>query len=275
MTKEEIQSRVDKLNKWYHKIQLPFGIITPGEPYDDQWNHTREQRKALDYSGKRVLDIASFDGMWAFEAESLGASIVIATDCQWHNYPNMLLCRGVLNSNVIPFYNVPPSKLVSRLDVYFSGSRTAWGRPGIQGDNRFDIVQHLGVFYHLLDPLVSLLQCRAVIKDGGKLLFETACAMNSEETTLLFNDIVGTEGRIFKDSTTWWAPTIPCMLQLLKTALFNPLSFTVLASPDAKIGRLCAVCDAIPISSANQKLVSEFQNTYRTPGLEVTEPRLT
>lgn len=46
----------------------------------------RQSRGYIQYGGKRVLDIASFDGMWAFEAEELGVSIVITTDCYYTTF---------------------------------------------------------------------------------------------------------------------------------------------------------------------------------------------
>lgn len=33
--------------------------------------------------------------------------------------------------------------------------------------NPYDIVQHLGLLYHVRDPLWTLSQCRSVVKTGG------------------------------------------------------------------------------------------------------------
>ena len=62
---------------WYHTIRLAEGITTPG------WFDTRAVAARLPWpalSGKRCLDIGTFDGFWAFEMERRGASEVIAVD---------------------------------------------------------------------------------------------------------------------------------------------------------------------------------------------------
>lgn len=72
-TNQEINEIKRKLKKefsyWYHKIDLGYGITTPGFDYDTLWDNIRRVRKKINYKNKTVLDIASFDGMWAFEAE--------------------------------------------------------------------------------------------------------------------------------------------------------------------------------------------------------------
>ena len=95
--------------------------------------------------------------MWAFEAERLGEKTVVATDCQYEAYKNFLVCKEVLESKVIPFYNISPYFLYDRLDVFFQES---WvDKPY---ERLFDIVQHLGLsilicvihYYHYLRHVV-------------------------------------------------------------------------------------------------------------------------
>jgi len=81
---------------WYHKIDLGNGIVTPGFNYDPLWDNIRKVRSRIDYQGKTVLDIASFDGLWAFEAEHLGAKTVVATDCLYRTFKNFMFCRDIL-----------------------------------------------------------------------------------------------------------------------------------------------------------------------------------
>jgi SAM-dependent methyltransferase len=58
---------------WYHTLELPGGVVTPGHV---------DLRKAAakllprDLSGKRALDVGTFDGFWAFELERRGAEVV-------------------------------------------------------------------------------------------------------------------------------------------------------------------------------------------------------
>lgn len=66
--------------RWYHTIDLRNGVRTPGvfdhAPILDQYRFPER----LD--GMRVLDIATYDGYWAFELERRGASEVLAMDLE-------------------------------------------------------------------------------------------------------------------------------------------------------------------------------------------------
>ena len=86
LSESEIKSFLEKRTYWYHKIQLTENITTPGFELDPIWNQIRNVRSGIDYKDKTVLDIASFDGMFAFEAEKEGASKVIATDCLYKSF---------------------------------------------------------------------------------------------------------------------------------------------------------------------------------------------
>ncbi|SHF78846.1 tRNA (mo5U34)-methyltransferase [Marisediminitalea aggregata] len=65
---------------WYHTLHFDNGLTTPGQ---------FDQNPILDryclperLEGKRVLDVATFDGFWAFELEKRGASEVLALDVE-------------------------------------------------------------------------------------------------------------------------------------------------------------------------------------------------
>jgi tRNA (mo5U34)-methyltransferase len=63
---------------WYHTIELAPGVVTPG------WFDTRAVVHRLPFptslAGKRCLDVATFDGFWAFEMERRRAAETIAID---------------------------------------------------------------------------------------------------------------------------------------------------------------------------------------------------
>lgn len=64
--------------EWYHTIELAPGVETPG------WFDTRKIVHELPFpaslAGKRCLDVATFDGFWAFEMERRGAAETIGID---------------------------------------------------------------------------------------------------------------------------------------------------------------------------------------------------
>lgn len=286
MTDQRILEFLAKRTYWYHKIRLSPSIVTPGFDLEPLWDNVRKVRACLDYKGKRVLDIGAFDGMFSFEAEKLGASAVIATDCLYRSFDNFLFCREVLGSSVVPYFNVSPYNLVQRLDVYLQ-EQYAEGRE----DRRFDIVQHLGLLYHLRDPLLSLSQARSVLKPAGNLLIETDIVLDRDESFLLFNGIPK-EARVRDNYSVWWAPTKSCLFEMLEATLFevrqdsySEIYFEVPGrdtgrilpgrgaatqpKPKYRIGRAAVVARATPPDAANEKLLMELMRTYRNPGLSL------
>lgn len=67
---------------WYHCIDVGHGIVTPGRFNPRLALHWIEL--PADLSGRPVLDIGSYDGFFAFEAERRGATRVVATD--WYEW---------------------------------------------------------------------------------------------------------------------------------------------------------------------------------------------
>ncbi len=63
---------------WYHCLDLGNGRVTPGS-FDHRALLEHYQLPA-DMRGMRALDVATFDGFWAFEFEKRGASDVVAVD---------------------------------------------------------------------------------------------------------------------------------------------------------------------------------------------------
>lgn len=64
--------------QWYHTIELPGGVVTPGE-YDLR-PVLRRLPLPASLAGQRCLDVGTHDGFWAFEMERRGAGEVVAID---------------------------------------------------------------------------------------------------------------------------------------------------------------------------------------------------
>jgi SAM-dependent methyltransferase len=58
---------------WYHSIELAPGVVTPGSI---DLRKAAEQVLPARLDGARALDVATFDGFWAFELERRGAEVV-------------------------------------------------------------------------------------------------------------------------------------------------------------------------------------------------------
>jgi len=280
---EQINAELGNYNYWYHKINLSEKIITPGMNLEPIWENIDKVRKNISYKGKDVLDIATFDGKFAFEAENLGARTVVATDCLYKSYNNFLFCKQVLGSRVIPFFNISPYNLTERLDVYFDENYDS----ELSNSRFFDIVQHFGLLYHLQNPMYSLAQARSVLKLGGHLIIETDILLDETDSILLFNGIPNFT-RVRDNSSVWWAPTKTSLFEMLEVNFFEVLyesyseiEFKVPVSTlgslkDGKklgqfnIGRACVIAKAVPniINDNNGKVSRELLRTYRNPGLD-------
>lgn len=243
--KAYISRRVKELEPWYHKIDLGDGIVTPGFDFDEQWVRTRAVMDTIDYKDKKVLDLASWDGYWAFRAEEKGASFVISSDARLEGYRNLLFCREVLGSDVIPMCNVPIQELPSRLSTI--------GFP-----EKFDVLHHLGLLYHLRDPMLSLTQARKVIADDGIMMLETAFIDDNENSYMAFN---GVEGNFhFYGLSDMWAPTRLCLKEMLIRSLFEPVHEELwqvkppcpaaLAKGQPPVGRLVMLARPLPEDKA-------------------------
>ena len=208
--KEYIEYRVNQLKPWYHRIDLGNGIVTPGYEWDETiWRGIRKIMDEVDYRGKIVLDLGSWDGMWAFEAERRGAAIVIATDARLNGFRNLLFAKEILQSEVIPMCNVPVQELEQRLK-------------GVGLPTEFDIIQHFGLFYHLRDPLISLAQCRRVMSRNGLLLLETAFIDDDEKAYMLFSGLP--DQYSFYGPSDTWAPTKKCLKEILIRSFLLPIN---------------------------------------------------
>ena len=270
MTKEQIEAKVAELAPWYHSIELPHGIRTPGKFETPIWPMVRKVRGGIDYKGKQVLDTASFEGMWAFEAEDLGASLVVATDVQWTALERFLFCREARGSNVMPFYNVPLHDIVRRLDSFWAGRHMIWeaGCKSAGSYPLFDIVHHLGVLYHIVEPLNSFLQLRSLMPVGGILLLETAAYMTDQPAMLLNRDTKGKTTFYAVDGSTWWAPSISCLLGMLSASGFEPDESSIQQWGVPPVNRVCLRAKAVPVTG-------EATCTYRQRGIDIGPTAIT
>ena len=68
----QVRSRISGID-WYHSIDLPGGVSTEG--YVDHRRQVALYGLPDDMRGMRALDVATYDGFWAFEMERRGAEV--------------------------------------------------------------------------------------------------------------------------------------------------------------------------------------------------------
>lgn len=229
MTREEIINKAESFGIWYHHIKLadnywPASNMQKSWPI---WDMIRSVRKKVDYIGKSVLDIGTMDGMWGFEAEELGAGHICGVDI-WQHQP-----RG---------------KSRAEFAVQARGSKMRIEDGDVEclnldmGGEVFDIIQCLGMLYHVENPMMALRQIRKCIAVGGVMLLETAMWHGPiAEPAIRFNSDNG----IYHDSTTFWVPNAKALEDMLRLTgwIQDRDSIQVCSQPPNPIvARICMIC---------------------------------
>jgi tRNA (mo5U34)-methyltransferase len=205
---ERLRDRFDEIG-WYHTQELAPGLVTPGmfdlRPYVDRYGIS------ADLTGKRVLDVGTFEGFWAFELERRGA-IVTALDVdsvQELDWPPRLrpqedgrrgegfeLASAALGSSVervgCSIYDAIPDRLGGKFDLVFCGS----------------------VLIHLRDPMLALERMAGLC--AGELIFA-----DEYSRRLAWSPWGGAEFRGETPWSTWWRPAPKTWLSMVRCAGFE------------------------------------------------------
>lgn len=186
---------------WWHSFELPDGTRIDGvNSLASLKSRIGQFPVPEDLRGKRVLDIGTWDGWFAYEMERRGAAVV-AIDC-WEN-PLFHEMHARLNSRVeyhqLDMFDLTPERI-----------------------GRFDIVLFMGVLYHLKHPLLALERVCALCTD-------LACV----DSFILREEHRPGEGvarRAFMEfyetnemggqTDNWVGPSLECLLAFCRTAGF-------------------------------------------------------
>lgn len=210
MTNDEIKAKALAFGDWYHEVELFPGFTTPskfGGGARPQWESTAKVRKFLDYKDKTVLDMGTMDGYWAFGAEALGAKAVYAID----------ICQG--NPKSKDRFALAAEALNSKAQYFPCNAHMLKSYADSKHWPKFDIVQCLGLLYHVQNPMLVLNNIAACLKDDGKMLFEGACIVDESTIPWMrFNFDLG----IYYDKTTFCCPNWIGLWGMLDAAGFEP-----------------------------------------------------
>jgi len=191
---------------WVHTIDLGDGIVTRGE-----WGRPHplilKAFSDIDFTGKRVLDIGCWDGLWSFEAAKRGAREVYATDNvsqRWgRNQATFSLAHKALKSRAQYYPQVSVYDIKEKLGVH-----------------DFDVVIFCGIYYHLKNPLLAFARLREVMKDGGTMIVEGEVITDRVESYARFFY----HNRLAGDPSNWWVPTILCLREWVECSFFDILN---------------------------------------------------
>jgi tRNA (mo5U34)-methyltransferase len=152
---------------WYHTIDVGDGVVTPG--IFDHRPYLRHYPIPERLDGMRVLDVATFDGFFAFEFERRGAAEVVAIDVETVGGLDLPpATRAAMRPEELALKTGTGFQLASELRksrvrrVICSVYDLSPERLG-----KFDLVMCGSLLLHLRDPLRALQAIRSVTGGTG------------------------------------------------------------------------------------------------------------
>jgi SAM-dependent methyltransferase len=160
MELEEVARRLGNY-WWYHRIAIADGLYTPSTvaQFQPMWNFNLHAMNAVDFNGRKVLDVGCRDGLFSFEAERRGAREVIGIDTRLSLGTTELLIpyfRSNVKMYELSLFDIEPDRF-----------------------GTFDIILCYGVLYHLRYPVWGLQKLVNCLADGGTLLVESGMLVDS------------------------------------------------------------------------------------------------
>jgi tRNA (mo5U34)-methyltransferase len=161
----DLQGQVDEIDNWYHTMELAPGVETPGEfdlrPYVAR--HQLPERM----DGMRAIDVATFNGFWAFEMERRGAEVVALDleDPAELDWP-ALRPRTVPDASIGQGFHLAREALGSKVERVVTNLYDA--DPEVLG--KFDFAFCGSVLIHLRNQFGALDRINGLLRDGGQFL---------------------------------------------------------------------------------------------------------
>jgi SAM-dependent methyltransferase len=206
----EIKSKLESV-RWFHAFEVLPGVISPGfAPFN-----ARGTLDALgvpdDLTGKKALDVGTWDGPMAFEMEARGAE-VWAVDVQHPDCTAFNTAKALRNSQV----------------RYHQG--TVYDLQKIF-QHKFDLITYFGVYYHLKHPILGFEALAEVLAPDGQLYFEGELLVNyaenykGEEADLDHRALAESDVPLslcytgdYKGASNWFVPNLTCLRGWLEAA---------------------------------------------------------
>lgn len=205
----------------WHYIDLPNGETIEG--VCDYRSPEAQERFMLpaDLTGQKILDLGTYGGFWAIEAQKRGAREVVAMD---RFDPPLEYTKKALDAYQINYFcsgdlDFPTSRL---WDVYF------------------DVVLFFGILYHLKNPYMGLWNAARYCKAGGMVLVETA--VNQGKCAELPRDIPAMwviDEVHHNDPTNYYVPNELAVFQLCRMAGLKPYGSTSLVAENQRLTVVC------------------------------------
>ncbi|MHC4464313.1 MAG: class I SAM-dependent methyltransferase, partial [Planctomycetota bacterium] len=279
----DITEKIKSIPYWYHKIELPNGIVTPG------WAPICADKYAIpdDLTGKRILDIGAWDGYWTWEALKRGAKEVVAIDDfsddlgsveRQESWGSFDLCREALGftQKIDSGWQNESEQIVNRLKMSIYD---------IEELSCFDIVFFFGTIYHLKHPLLAL---EKVSKVCDEVYIESAICDDYSPYRGGLNggyrnsDMVAEfyPGEEFgENKNNWWNPTLKCLGYMLQASGFPTIELWRLTEnpnsvPQCRGFVFASKSDSVPESVRQQAYTEKIVQRKSKVAAVMSVPRL-
>lgn len=196
---------------WYHTIDLPGGVVTPG---------TFDHRPLVAHygipgslAGMRCLDAACSNGFWTFEFERRGGNVV-ALDIPSLSDLDFPAGTPPMPSGASDQLSAAAFHIAHRA----LGSEARLVRSNLyemdpQELGTFDFVHLADVLLHLQNPLAALCRLRELTARGGTALIAEVFDPSLMGTVTHY--LGGFDGLV------WWEPSLDCLVQMVYDAGFG------------------------------------------------------
>lgn len=213
LSRMSLKDQVASTN-WYHTIDLPGGVVTPG---------TFDHRPLVPHygipeslEGMRCLDAACSNGFWTFEFERRGGTVVALDipslgelDFPAGTPPMAAATSGGLDQLSARAFHIAHRALGSQAKLVRSNLYAM----NPQDLGTFDFVHMADVLLHLQNPLAALRRLRELTAPGGSALI--AEVFDPSLVGQVTHYLGGFEGLV------WWEPSLDCLVQMVYDAGFT------------------------------------------------------
>ncbi|MCM2474778.1 DUF1698 domain-containing protein [Rhizobium sp. CG5] len=249
-------------HQFYHIIDLPGGLKTPGRPhFKYMWDLVIESLDTIDFKGKRVLDIGCRDGLFSFYAEEKGAAEIIGID-------------NLISTGAVELIIPARQSKVQMVEMNVNDLRQ-------ETFGTFDVIIFAGVLYHLRYPFWVIKKLQECLKPGGVMVIESGILTSMNQYPMMFCPAGEVKGPYDPTSCTFFNVTgMKCTLQsmgFIDVKLDSMIrhagdgherlktdNASLDASFERKIGR--AVFSATKASSAvNEQWVDDYWDGVQNP----------
>jgi tRNA (mo5U34)-methyltransferase len=203
---------------WYHTIDLPHGVVTPG--FVDHRNQVSHYGLPVDMRGMRALDVATFDGYWAFEMERRGADVTAIDIDSWLE---MDLPRRAMDAAEAVGAGTPLGTgfAVARELLGSRVNRVAMNVYSLSPERvgSFDLVFLSDLLIHLRDPQRALEAVFSVVREGGRAVIAEPYNLELDR----FTNAALSEFRSYAGAL-WWLPSVATLKAMMTVAGFDPVT---------------------------------------------------